>query len=280
MSSQTLIIAGMHRSGTSLVTNWLHRCGLEVGESLLEEGIGNPEGHFEDTEFLKMHEEILKDNGLPADGLVAGKEIRISDYEYEKLRAIIKVKNDKFDQWGWKEPRTCLFLHMYRELLPDAKYLVIARDYPSVTNSLLKRDFAYDDEGYKKRSFVSRLKWSLYKKNRRKNEIYHNKAEEYLRVWIDYNEHILSFLERTPAEQYLVINYSLLGENDCSIFAFLSNKWHFKLKYYAFKKVFKQNLISTPPDLSPYIKDAALVSRATSIEEQFNKYMLKLAPAK
>lgn len=278
MSSQILIIAGMHRSGTSLVTNWLHRCGLEVGESLLEEGIGNTEGHFEDTEFLKMHEEILKDNGLPADGLVAGKEIHISVYEYEKLRAVIKVKNDKFEQWGWKEPRTCLFLDMYRELLPEAKYLVIARDYLSVTNSLLKRDFEWANESYRSRSFFTKLKWGLYKRNRRKNEIYHQKAEEYLKVWIDYNEHILSFLERVSPDQYLVINYALLGGNDRNVFSFMTTAWHFKLEYYPFRKVFKKNLISDVPDLSPYIKDKSLVSKAKDMEKQFNKYMLRLTP--
>ena len=45
----------MHRSGTSLISNWLHHCGLQLGEHLLEAGNGNEEGHFEDVEFLRMH---------------------------------------------------------------------------------------------------------------------------------------------------------------------------------------------------------------------------------
>src|SRR3569833_408228 len=143
MSSRTLIIAGMHRSGTSLITNWLHHCGLQVGETLLGPDIGNKEGHFEDEEFLKMHEEILVGNGLAPSGLVHDKQLQIYEYQLEKLKAIIGIKEKRFDQWGWKEPRTCLFLDTYRELLPDAKYLIIIRDYESVVNSLLKR--AYDD---------------------------------------------------------------------------------------------------------------------------------------
>ena len=54
------MVVGMHRSGTSLITNWLYRCGLQIGEHLLEPGEGNVEGHFEDVEFLKIHEEILE----------------------------------------------------------------------------------------------------------------------------------------------------------------------------------------------------------------------------
>lgn len=278
MSSQTLVIAGMHRSGTSLVTNWLHRCGLQVGESLLEEGPSNAEGHFEDMEFLKMHEEILAGNGLPSTGLIAGEEINISDYQLEKLKAIIKVKRDHFKQWGWKEPRTCLFLDVYKELLPEAEYLVIMRDYQSVTNSLLKRDFVEMDVAYGKRSFFTRLKWA-FKKEYKKRKLYRKRAEDYLKVWIDYNEHILSFLEKLSPEQYLVVNYTLLETNDRKVFSFLTGKWGFDLKFVPFKKVFKENLISSVPDLSPYIEDKSLITRASALEKEFDKYMLRLDSA-
>ncbi|MBS1528172.1 MAG: hypothetical protein JST19_21175, partial [Bacteroidetes bacterium] len=93
MQSGVLIILGMHRSGTSLVTNWLYHCGLQVGENLLGKNAGNEEGHFEDTEFLKLHEEILAANGLPDTGLFAGKDIKISPYQEAKITAVVGVKN-------------------------------------------------------------------------------------------------------------------------------------------------------------------------------------------
>jgi hypothetical protein len=50
--SKVLCIAGMHRSGTSLVTSWLQRCGLQIDDGqLLAANTGNPTGHFEDIEF-------------------------------------------------------------------------------------------------------------------------------------------------------------------------------------------------------------------------------------
>jgi hypothetical protein len=49
----------MHRSGTSLISQWLSHCGLHLGERLLGPGIGNAEGHFEDLDFLEFHEQIL-----------------------------------------------------------------------------------------------------------------------------------------------------------------------------------------------------------------------------
>ncbi len=60
----TLIVVGMHRSGTSLTANWLARSGLFVGDTLLANRVDNPMGHFEDESFLHLHEDILKANGL------------------------------------------------------------------------------------------------------------------------------------------------------------------------------------------------------------------------
>ena len=56
MASKILIIVGMHRSGTSLITQWLYRCGLSIGNKLAPADIGNVEGYFEDSDFLKLHE--------------------------------------------------------------------------------------------------------------------------------------------------------------------------------------------------------------------------------
>ncbi|MGZ3776222.1 MAG: hypothetical protein ACXVI9_01105 [Mucilaginibacter sp.] len=273
MQSKVLIVTGMHRSGTSLITNWLFHCGLQVGEHLVGAGDGNKEGHYEDVEFLRIHEEILAGNGYPPTGLIHHKPIHISEYQLEKLKAILKVKKHHFDQWGWKEPRTCLFLDVYRKLIPGAKYFVIVREYTAVVNSLLKRDFDILDSVYRQRSFFTRLKWELFKKNGKRKSYYQNNASEYLQVWIDYNEHILNMLGDIPVEDYLVINYSLLEQRDSDVFSFLTNKWDFKLKYFPFLKVYKKSLISAKDDIDPLIKDQALISKAKELESRFNSYM-------
>ncbi|MGN6638531.1 MAG: sulfotransferase [Mucilaginibacter sp.] len=275
MHSKTLIVAGMHRSGTSLITNWLYHCGLQVGENLVGANASNMEGHYEDVEFLKIHEEILADNGLLVTGLIHDKKINISDYELEKIKAIINIKDKRFAQWGWKEPRTCLFLDIYKKLLPQAKYLIIIRDYKAVVSSLLKRDFAETENKYLFRSSFTRFKWKYLKRNRKKRQLYQANAENYLKVWIDYNEHILSILPELSPEDYIAINYSLLEKADEKVFSLLTNKWGFDLKYFPFKKIYKQNLISNVADLAEFIKDKKLVSKAHKIEGAFDQYLLK-----
>lgn len=275
MHSKTLIVAGMHRSGTSLITNWLCHCGLQVGENLVGASASNMDGHYEDVEFLKIHEEILADNSLPTTGLVYNKKISISEYQLEKLKVIIRIKDQLFDQWGWKEPRTCLFLDTYKELLPQAKYLIIIRDYKAVVSSLLKRDFAEIENRYLLRSSFTRFKWKYLKRSRKKKLLYQVNAENYLKVWIDYNEHILRALCELPVEDYIAINYSLLEKADEKVFSLLTNKWGFNLKYFPFKKIYKQNLISDVTDLAEFIKDKELVLKAHEIEGAFDQYLLK-----
>ena len=273
MQSKTLMVVGMHRSGTSLITNWLYRCGLQVGECLVAANAGNKEGHFEDVEFLRLHEEILASNNLPCAGLVYGKDIDVSIYQLEKLKSVIRIKNQRYKQWGWKEPRTCLFLNLYRELLPHSKYLVIVRDYASVVNSLLKRDFALVDRKYMSRGAIQRTVWTYFRKNKNKRKFYITHAEYFLKVWIDYNEHILTMLKELPAEDYMVINYSLLEKNDKQVFSFLTDTWHFALNYFSFKEVYKEDLMSGSPHLEPFLKDGGLLSKAKGIEEAFKEYM-------
>jgi hypothetical protein len=273
MQSKTLMVVGMHRSGTSLITNWLHHCGLQVGERLLEANLGNVEGHFEDVEFLRIHEEILESNDLDSGGLVYDKDIDISLYQVEKLKSVIKVKNQRYKQWGWKEPRTCLFLNLYRELLPNSKYLVIVRDYQSVVNSLLKREFSLVEEKYLSRKLFKRMIWVYLRRRRKEKKLYHDNAEYFLKVWIEYNEHILDTLKDLSPDNYIVINYSLLEKCDKQVFSFLTNTWRFALKYFAFQEVYKKSLLSKVVNLEPLIKDKALLSRAKSIEDDFKKYM-------
>lgn len=273
MQSRTLMVVGMHRSGTSLISSWLYRCGLQLGEHLLEASNGNVEGHFEDLEFLRMHEEILTSNDFPATGYVYEKMIDVSVYQLAKLKGVIKVKNQLYRQWGWKEPRTCLFLDLYRELLPNSKYLVIVRDYAAVVHSLLKRDFSIYEEKYLQRKKWQRFLWLYFRRRKTSRKFYKANAEDYLKVYIEYNQHILDTLKELPSEDYMVVNYALLEKSDKEVFSFLTDKWNFKLQYHAFSEVYKKNLLSKAFNVDTYINDKALIDKAKSITGELKRYI-------
>jgi hypothetical protein len=68
MKKNVLVITGMHRSGTSLITQWLYKCGLHVGDDFYGADIGNADGHFEDNDFLGAHMRALMEAGISRDG--------------------------------------------------------------------------------------------------------------------------------------------------------------------------------------------------------------------
>lgn len=274
MQNRTLIIAGMHRSGTSLITHWLNECGLQLGDNLLGAGLGNDDGHFEDIEFLRLHEEILHDNNLPSTGLTEAHNIEVSLYHKEKLKSIIKVKNKLYNQWGWKDPRTCLFLDTYKELIPDARYLIIVRDYKAVVSSLLQRDFKDFEKKYLQRDYFSRLFWVKYKRKRRLQEFYNDRADHYLKVWIAYNEEILKNVQTLPKHAYVMLNYTMLKSNDESVCSFLNKRWHLSLKYFKFKEVYKERMISEHVDTDSFVFNKSLLNKANSLQKNLNDYMV------
>jgi hypothetical protein len=263
----------MHRSGTSLITNWLFHCGLQVGENLVGASAANKEGHYEDVEFLRMHEEILAANDYPPSGLIHHRAVSLSEYQLEKLRVIIQLKERHFAQWGWKEPRTCLFLDVYHELIPRANYLVIVRDHAAVVNSLLKRDFDLIDAQYRHRGLFTRMRWNLLRRDRKRKRLYQKTADDYLQVWIDYNERILDLLDSIDGADYLVLNYALLETRDREVFSFLTQVWGFELLYYPFEKVYKKGLMSAKNEIDPFIRDKGLITIAREIEERYKTYM-------
>ena len=54
-----IFVMGMHRSGTSMVTGILSRCGMKIGKNLLMGAKDNPKGDFEDRRFININNDIL-----------------------------------------------------------------------------------------------------------------------------------------------------------------------------------------------------------------------------
>ena len=67
-NSKPIIVAGMHRSGTSIVASLLSALGVDIGQRLLPPDKGNPRGYFEDIDFLEFQRRVLSECCLPDDG--------------------------------------------------------------------------------------------------------------------------------------------------------------------------------------------------------------------
>lgn len=263
----------MHRSGTSVITQWLHRCNLNIGENLLGADIGNDEGHFEDIDFYRYHEDVLMDNHLSRFGYVKKPVSSLSPYQEEQLKFLTAFKSKMNAQWGWKEPRTCLFLDHYRRLLPHAYYLIVIRDFQSTVNSLIVRDFKHVEAKYLARKLFGRLIWKWFRRNKRKKKLYENLSTYYLNIWITYNDELLKHMELLQNQQFIAVDYKLLSQNDKRTFSVLKDDWKFAIEYVDFSKVFKEKFISKTVDISQFIVDKSLLETAYVLEDKLRAYV-------
>ena len=60
-----ICVAGMPRSGTSMITQLLHRCGVNLGppEQLMPASINNTDGFWENLRFVRLNERLLAASG-------------------------------------------------------------------------------------------------------------------------------------------------------------------------------------------------------------------------
>ena len=134
-----LVISGMHRSGTSLTAAILASAGVDIGDHLLGADTANPRGHFEDVDLLLFHQRALAANGVSADGFVAGGDPEVPALMLAEAHDIVAARRAKGRPWGWKEPRTVLFLDFWGQILPEARFVFVFRRPWEVLDSLFRR---------------------------------------------------------------------------------------------------------------------------------------------
>lgn len=140
---KVVIVLGMHRSGTSMVTGLLNQLGVYMGDDLLPADENNPLGYYEDAEFLGINKGILEhaggswQNPPPPEKLttVSGK------HRLKMEQAITRRK--ELPLWGFKDPRTCLTAHLWdgaikRLATRNIYYLNVIRNGSDVVSSLEK----------------------------------------------------------------------------------------------------------------------------------------------
>ncbi len=133
-----LIVVGMHRSGTSFVSSLLHTAGLDVGARLMPGGRGNERGHFENLDFVEFHMRWLRLTGHDDSGWATSHTLTLPGDAMSEAREIIEV-NARGSAWGWKDPRTTLFLEFWASVVPKACYLFLYREPSEVVDSLFRR---------------------------------------------------------------------------------------------------------------------------------------------
>lgn len=150
-----IIVVGMHRSGTSLVSRLLGQLGVFMGADL--------NMHAESGAFLDINArifrlahgdwdvpepvvEVLNNEQVAADlsATIASDEWPNLERQYlgrDSLTGRLRAST-RPPVWGWKDPRNSITLPVWQNLMPDARIVHVFRNPADVALSLAAREQA------------------------------------------------------------------------------------------------------------------------------------------
>jgi len=146
-SSRVVCIAGMHRSGTSLVANLLQTAGVDLGnpQCLMPPRPDNPDGFFEHLEFVRLNDEVLDALGgawdCPPESVDAVEVQRgLPDLLSQGQELVESVFSPSSVARGWKDPRNSITLPFWAQVVPNLQVVVCVRNPYAVARSLNARN--------------------------------------------------------------------------------------------------------------------------------------------
>jgi hypothetical protein len=135
---RTIVVLGMHRSGTSAITRALGLLGAEMGPA---DRLGR---HWENKHLRNVNARLLKAGGGAWDSPPAGEDW-LSTVDSDGLPELAKERIA--EEFGdaevsvWKDPRTCLTMPFWRPLMGDDPVVVLIHRHPyEVAGSLEARN--------------------------------------------------------------------------------------------------------------------------------------------
>lgn len=217
-----IIIVGMHRSGTSLLSSLLQDMGIFMGHSRDK----NEESRF----FLKANHWILNQISASWDdpqnmnyanqefydavSLVLANQIDsiYSKYKYFGPTKMWTSSFKKEKSWGWKDPRNTFTLPIWLELFPDAEVIGIYRNPWDTILSMNKREHQ-KVQALKKKKFKGDWKSYFYKGKISNASFRLLDEDNCFQLWKAYNEKMFEHQDKIK----LLIKYEDLLEDPLPI---------------------------------------------------------------
>jgi hypothetical protein len=146
--SKHIIVLGMHRGGTSLVANLLHRWGAYAGQSqqLLAADQNNIQGYWEYVPLIQFNQQLLNSVGaswfIPPgrDEEKALENLATDPGSKRRAEQLLAEMRKGGQDWFWKDPRLTILLSFWKQMWGEPIYVVTVRHPLEIAISLRKRD--------------------------------------------------------------------------------------------------------------------------------------------
>ncbi|MCB0193546.1 MAG: sulfotransferase [Anaerolineae bacterium] len=178
------VILGMHKSGTTLVSQMLHHSGINMVDDLAA-GVSYDQGNkYERQSAKSLNEAILDCSGVESIDVAVPDTLYLTDEHRSRMQAIIQQSTEKYGTWGFKDPRTSLIYPLWASELPEHKLIVVYRSPEEL--------------------------WMRYRADHLRNR-YRDpyKAWRFMNRWCEHNAAIVDYLRQTRME-FIVLDYRRL----------------------------------------------------------------------
>lgn len=219
MNQQPIIILGMHRSGTTMITKMLENLGLFVGA---EKEINHESIFFWEINnwIFDLHTSTAeKPHNMRHRNASCDKVVRESlDYFLQSgrrkkylgnLSSRYKNIKDIDFPFGWKDPKNTFTIEFWKEIFPDAKIIHIYRNPIDSVSSYIERDLVkYNQFDW---TWKKKLKRDFLISNNFHRNFRINTIEDGFELWHEYVEKALSL--KQDFSNYIELKYEDFLEN-------------------------------------------------------------------
>ena len=122
------VILGMHKSGTTLISRILHHSGINMGD--FDDAVSYDEGNqYERNKTQRINLDILGcGDAHSLDVVDPVRSISEGSSAPGQIHELVTGLNEKYKNWGFKDPRTCLTYPIWKKHLPEHKVIYVIRD--------------------------------------------------------------------------------------------------------------------------------------------------------
>jgi hypothetical protein len=128
-----VVVLGLKRGGTSVTAGIVHRLGIPMGERFPPPASANPDGFFEDVDFVSTLDRVTS-GAVVADGRI----LRCNLDAYRQLQQLIKERSEKYELWGLKSFALNYVLPHFTAMCDPAvvRVLKVERSFAETVESL------------------------------------------------------------------------------------------------------------------------------------------------
>lgn len=139
-----VIVAGMHRSGTSMIMGTMSILGVHLGKNVKGPSHNNQKGFYENIGVTTLNEEIFGELGTSWKDILDHKIVFDNRFDDRIKKTLVAQNLGNQSVFGIKDPRMCILFPFWANVLKSAghsvRVIIPVRNPLSVAESLNKRD--------------------------------------------------------------------------------------------------------------------------------------------